>query len=74
MSHFFDNETLKFFGETMSSMSVLKNTVSVIDGRGDVHECHVLSAKRTKNAFGRCKPYRHYHYFDTKTLDFVIAN
>jgi hypothetical protein len=71
-THFFDHDTLKFFGETLSSMKVLKNTVEITDVCGEVHTCYVISAKRSKNAFGSCKPYTYYHYFDVNTFHHVI--
>lgn len=67
-SHFFDPDTLKFFGEALSRMRVLKKTVTVTDISGEVHECYVVSATRTKNWNGPCKPYVYYHYFDVNTL------
>lgn len=70
-SHFFDSDTLKFFGEAMSRMRVLKKTVEVIDICGNKHNCYVVSAIRTKNVFISCKPYTYYHYFDTTTFNSV---
>ena len=66
--HFFDRDTLKFFGEALSRMRVLKKTVMITDISGDEHECYVVSATRTKNWNGPCKPYIHYRYFDIDTL------
>ena len=71
-SHFFDYDTLKFFGEAFSRMRVLKNTVTKTDVCGEKHECYVVSATRTKNWRGSCKPYTHYHYFDVETLTAVV--
>lgn len=71
-SHFFDYDTLKFFGEAFSRMRVLKNTVTITDVCGEKHTCYVVSATRTKNWRGSCKPYTHYHYFDVETLTDVI--
>ena len=65
-SHFFDAETLKFFGESMSRMYVLKGTVKIFDYLGDPHECYVLS-KQGKNFLGQKT--RTYAYFDTKTFE-----
>lgn len=70
-SHYFDSDTLKFFGEAMSRMKVLKKTVEVTDVCGEKHNCYVVSAIRNKNAFGSCEPYTYYHYFDTTTFDNV---
>lgn len=66
LSHFFDAETLKFFGESMSRMYVLKETVKIFDYLGDPHECYVLS-KQGKNLLGQ--KMRTYAYFDTKTFE-----
>ena len=72
--HFFDRDTLKFFGEALSRMRVLKKTVTITDISGEEHECYVVSATRTKNWNGSCKPYTHYHYFDVDTLRDVSVN
>ncbi len=71
-THFFDTDTLKFFGERLSDMKVLKGTVEITDVCGEKHICYVISATRRKNAFGACKPYKKYHYFDTTTFQHVI--
>lgn len=63
-SHFFDVDTLKFFGERMSEMRVLQNTEEV-----NGHKCFVLSS--VQRPMERMK-YRVYHYFDTETFDEVI--
>ena len=72
-SHFFDYDTLKFFGEALSRMRVLKNPALITDVCGEKHTCYVVSATRTKNWNGSCKPYTHYHYFDKETLTDVIV-
>lgn len=66
--HFFDADTLKFFGERESDMRVLKNTEIVIDYNGKEHECYVLSSYQRKYPTGAR---RVYHYFDTTTFDCV---
>lgn len=68
--HFFDEDTLRFFGERRSEMRVLKETTTITDWSGDKHECYVLSSLQRKNPFG---PRRAYHYFDTATFDEVMA-
>lgn len=35
--HFFDDKTLKFFGERLSDMRVLSNTETVKDCQGETH-------------------------------------
>ena len=73
-SHFFNPDWLKFFGEALSQMRVLKKTVTITDISGEEHECYVVSATRTKDWNGSCKPYIHYHYFDIDTLRDVSVN
>lgn len=63
-SVFFSRDTLRFFGERISEMRVLKGTV-MIDG----HECWTLSS-RQRNAPEGVKQ-RRYHYFDINTLEVV---
>ena len=69
-SHFFDSKTLKFFGERMSDMYVLKGTVKINDCSGNEHECIVLSSRQLKYPSG---PKRIYHYFDACTYEQVIT-
>ena len=71
-THFFDHDTLKFFGERLSDMRLLKNKVEITDICGEKHICYVISATRRKNAFGPCKAYTHYHYFDENTFHHII--
>lgn len=44
--HFFDRETMKFFGDTMSNYGVRANTVTVRESDGNVVECYVLYRRR----------------------------
>ena len=67
--HFFDHETLKFFGETMSSMRLLKCKARVKELCGEEHTCFVLSTSQRIPFVGRR---RKYHYFDCETLDNII--
>ncbi len=67
-SHFFDYDTLKFFGESMSTMNVLQHTAEVKDGSGVVHTCYVLSSLQRKDPRG---PRRHRSYFDVETLEYI---
>lgn len=66
--HFFDSETLKFFGERISDMRVLSETKKIIDYSGDEHECIVLSSLQRKHPLG---PRRKYSYFDVETFDYI---
>lgn len=66
--HYFDYDTLKFFGESISTMSVLKNTCDITDCMGKKHTCYVLS-KLSKNYPTGKK--RTYGFFDVDTLDDV---
>lgn len=68
--HFFDHDTLKFFGESLSTMRLLKETITVTDICGDKHECYVLSRLQRKHPMG---PRRTYAYFDVNTLDDVAV-
>lgn len=66
--YMFSSDTLKFFGEALSRMRVLKYKSVIIDYLGNKHNCYIISSTRTKDAFGSCKPYTHYMYFDEITL------
>lgn len=68
-SHFFDYDTLKFFGERMSEMRVLNLTTKVKDQSGNIREVYCLSSLQ-HNAPGGKR--RAYHYFDVRTFEHVI--
>lgn len=68
--HYFDHDTLKFFGETLSSMRLLKGTSIITDTLGEKHECYVISKLQRKHP---CGPRRTYGYFDVNTLDDVTV-
>ena len=67
--HFFDSDTLKFFGETLSTMRVLRETVQKRDSMGEMHTCYVLS-KQSKDFSGKKR--RTYAYFDMETFEYVV--
>ena len=67
--HYFDKDTLRFFGERISDMYVLKKTVTVTDSRGEDHEAYVVSRLQRNHPSG---PRRTYAYFDVDTLNDII--
>ena len=67
--HFFDRDTLKFFGERISEMRILKNMVCKTDYSGEKHSCYVLSTLQ-RNA--PCGASRAYHFFDSETFEQII--
>ena len=70
-SFFFNPDTLKFFGERLSDMRLLKTKAIITDCMDNKHTCYIVSAIRRKNAFGHCRPYTHHHYFDIETFHHV---
>lgn len=70
-SHFFDPDTLRFFGERFSEMRVLKDTQIIPDYLGKKHNCYVLSSYQHKAPKG-CEK-RAYHYFDCETFDYIVS-
>ena len=68
--HFFDRQTLKWFGERISEMRVLKGTRKIKDYRGNEHEVYVLSSLQRNHPI---KPTRAYHYFDTEPFQIIIT-
>lgn len=68
---YFEPKTLKFWGEKLSDMRILKDTVIKKDFQGNKHHCVVLS-KISKDFYG--KPYRNYDYFDIDTLNRIIPS
>lgn len=68
-SHFFDRDTLKFFGERRSDMYLHKEPVTITDVSGERHTCYVLSSVQRNYPSSKR---RVWHYFDIKTLEQVI--
>ena len=67
--HFFDRETLRFFGERLSEMRVLKGTALIECEDGETRECYRVSSLQRKHPRG---PRRSYTFFCVKTLDEVF--
>ena len=63
--HFFDKETLRFFGETLSGMKIT-GTGWVTDHRGNAHFCYELDTKSRE--LGHT-----IHYFDAETFGVVYS-
>ena len=68
-SHFFDADTLRFFGERLSEMRVLQGVATVKDFRGRDRRAYVLSSLQRKAPGGKR---RKYHYFDVETFDTIV--
>lgn len=64
--HFFDTETLSFFGERVSNMRV--NDVKVVNSEGQLMRAYKLTSLQ-RNA--PIKPFYSVHYFDQSTFDEV---
>lgn len=67
--HFFDRNTLKFFGETLSTMRVLAGFYSVKDYSGNEHKAYCLSSYQRNYPGG---PRRHLSYFDAETFEHIM--
>lgn len=68
--HYFDTDTLRFFGERKSEMRVLKGTVTVKDISGNEHVCYCLSSLQRNYPGG---PRRKYTWFDAKNFNEVTV-
>lgn len=68
--HYFDPDTLKFFGERRSDMRLLKERAEITDISGQKHRCYVVSRLQRKHP---CGPRRSYAYFDVETLEDVVV-
>ena len=66
--YYFSEKTLKFFGEALGRMRLLKDTIHIVDNMGETHEVYVISSYQ-RNAPKGMKS--HYHYFDVETLENV---
>lgn len=63
--HFFDNDTLKWFGETIRTMRILEDT-KIVEGR----ECYVLSSRQKKYPTG---PRTQHYYFAKDDFEYMGA-
>lgn len=61
--HYFDRDTMKFWGNTRSRMYLYRNTVKGRDILGNEHECYVLKMWQ-RNPSHRME----YAYFDIATM------
>lgn len=67
--HFFDKETLKYFGESLSKMKVDNGLFEHIDYRGEKHQCYKLTTTQIWDG----KPMKAVFLFDKDTMeDFYI--
>ena len=64
--HYFDPDTLKFFGERISDMRVNTTVEVQEDDRGGKHKCYVVSRMHRAHPNG---PRRTLAYFDVETLN-----
>ena len=64
--HYFDRDTLKFFGERLSDMRVFKKTKTKEDYRGKKHICYVVSRLQRNHPNG---PTRTRAFFDVETFE-----
>ena len=64
--HYFDKDTLKFFGERLSDMRIYKTVEVKGDYQGTKHKCYVISRLQRKHPNG---PKRTLAYFDVETLE-----
>ena len=64
--HYFDHDTLKFFGERLSDMQINKKNEVKEDDRGEKHKCYVIRRLKRRPSNG---PRRTLAYFDVKTLE-----
>ena len=64
--HYFDQDTLKFFGERLSDMRINKTVEVKEDDRGEKHKCYVISRMHRAHPNG---PRRTLAYFDVETLN-----
>jgi hypothetical protein len=67
--YYFYYNTLKFFGERVSEMRILKNTVKITDNMDKKRECYILSSLQRNHPSGAR---RSYSYFDCETLERVF--
>lgn len=68
--HYFDRDTLKFFGERISEMKLSRDTVIKADWYGHDHECYELYSYQHNAPEGVAKG--RFTYFDTTTYEQIF--
>ena len=68
-SHFFEKETLAFFGENLDEMEVKDETVTIKDCYGKEHECFVLTTIQNDEILGS-QP--HTFFFEKGTFNEIF--
>ena len=66
--HYFDRETMKFFGNRESEMYVHKKPIRLLCNDGKTRTAWVLKRVNRRDAFKDCAPFVSYDYFDTRTF------
>lgn len=69
---YFEEDTLRFFGEEISEMELTPEFVTVIRD-GKEYKAYELRVIRRRYALEKCEAFYVYTYFDSETL-FVLAN
>ena len=68
--HYFDPDTLKWFGERLSDMRILKGTSIIKNCYGEDVEVYVISRYQRKYPGGARRTQA---YFDIRTFDDIMA-
>ena len=68
---FFDEDTLRFFGEVASEMELTPELVTVVRD-GKEHEAYELRLTRRRYAFEECEAYYVFSYFDSESLSVLV--
>lgn len=66
---YFSKASLKYYGERLSDMRVLKAREDIIDSTGKKHEQAIVLSKLTTSPSG--EKYREHVYFDNDTLQII---
>lgn len=61
---YFHKDTLKYYGERLSDMRILKTRENITDSMGKKHEQAIVVSKKSKGV-------RSYAYFDKDTLKLI---
>ena len=69
--HWFDKDTLKFFGEKLSEMKVLNGTYKVTDWMGNECEAYCVRHKQ-RPPYG--EPFWKETYFDVNTMENILMD
>lgn len=68
--HFFDTNTLNYWGEKINKMRISSEIKNVKDFDGTIRQCYMISVNQDK---APTQPFKVRHYFEVSTFDWIAT-